>query len=238
MLRHARVAVYAAVLIGLATIPAVRGAAAAVMVFPNRIAFANALSSDPLFATSVENWDSYPSCTLFPSGCTLFPNGSTVAGITYNVTNGTAYASGTGVPLTPPNDLFTTAGTAFRPLVDTYSFGFDHISPAGINAFGITFSSTFANHNGDFFMKTSNGDVIPSFFDPLFPGFPLGGFVGMISDQPFVSVTIGSTANALYGLDNLTFAIRRSFPVPEPGTVWLFAAGALAAGLWRLADRR
>jgi hypothetical protein len=210
-------------------------AASAIIVFPNRLSFRNALSSNPLFATTVEGWDTYPSGTVFP-------NGSTVAGITYNVSNGSAVVASTGVPQTPPNDLFQTAGLNFRPPIDTFTFGFSQISPSGISAFGITISSSFADRNGDFTMMTSNGDLIPSFFDPLTSPLcitpcPYGQFLGLISDQPFRTVTIGSTANALYGLDDLTFAVRRSFPVPEPGSFCLFAWALIALRLSTKARR-
>ena len=105
----------------------------------------------------------------------------------------------------------------FHPLVDTFTFGFDQ----PIRAFGITFSSTFANHDGDYLLTTNSGEVIPSFFDPLFPGFGLGQFAGFISDDPFNRVTVSSTANALYGMDDLVSAR----PVPEPSTLLLFGTG-------------
>ena len=110
--------------------------------------------------------------------------------------------------MSPPNNLFQTVDFGFRPLIDTFTFVFE----LPINAFGITFSSTFANHDGDYLLTTDLGDVIPSFFDPVFPGFSLGQFAGFISDEPLRSVTISSTANALYGMDDLIFAVGEPFP--------------------------
>ena len=110
-----------------------------------------------------------------------------------------------------------------RPLVDTFTFGF----PQPIRAFGITFSSTFAINNGDYLLTTDRGDVIPSYFDPVFPGFSLGQFAGFISDEPFNSVTVSSTVNALYGMDDLVFA--RS--VPEPSSLVLVSIGLFGLGV-------
>ena len=142
------------------------------------------------------------------------------------------------ISLSPPNNLFVTncptAQTcSFHPLVDTFTFGF----PQPIRAFGVTFSSTFAVQNGDYLLTTDRGDVVPSFFDPLFSGFPLGQFAGFISDEPFNSVRVSSTANALYGMDDIVFA--RS--VPEPSSLVLLSFGlfGLGAGTRRLrANRR
>jgi PEP-CTERM motif len=208
-----------------------RSAHADPIVFQDRVAFALALDGDPSVVTTVEGWDTYLAGTIFP-------NGSTVNGITYNVSSGEALVVNTGISLSPPNNLFVTncptAQTClFRPLVDTFTFGF----PQPIRAFGITFSSTFAVQNGDYLLTTDRGDVVPSFFDPVFPGFSLGQFAGFISDEPFNSVRVSSTANALYGMDDLVFA--RS--VPEPSSLVLLSLGlfGLGAGTRRLrANRR
>jgi hypothetical protein len=111
----------------------------------------------------VEGWDTYPAGTIFS-------NGSTVNGITYNVSTGEALVVDTGISLSPPNNLYQNAcptlpTCTFRPLVDTFTFGFSQ----PIRVFGITFSSTFANQDGDYLLTTDRGDVIPSFFDPVFP---------------------------------------------------------------------
>ena len=166
------------------------------IVFRDRVSFKAALDSNPSFIKTVEGWDTYPAGTIFS-------NGSTVNGITYHVSTGEALVVNTGIPLSPPNNLFQTADFGFRPLIDTFTFVFDR----PINAFGITFSSTFANKDGDYLLTTDLGDVIPSFFDPLLPGFSLGQFAGFISVKSFRSVTISSTANALYGMDDLIFAV-------------------------------
>lgn len=188
-----------------------RTAHADLIVFQDRVAFTLALQSNPSLVTTVEGWDTYPAGTIFS-------NGSTVNGITYNVSAGEALVVNAGVSLSPPNNLFETgcptAQTCmFHPLVDTFTFGFSQ----PIRAFGITFSSTFANQDGDYLLTTDRGDVIPSFFDPLSPGFPLGQFAGFISDESFNQVTVSSTANALYGMDDLIYAR----PVPEPSLVFL-----------------
>jgi hypothetical protein len=183
-------------------------AAANVIIFQDRTVFLQALSADPSLKTTVEGWDTYQPGTVFP-------NGSTVNGITYNVSAGDAIVVNTGVSLSPPNNLFQTAGFGFHPLVDTFTFGF----PQAITVFGITFSSTFATDNGSYLLTSNNGDVVPSFFDPLFPGSPIGQFAGFISDAPFNTVVVSSTVNALYGMDDLIYA--RSVATPEPPTLWL-----------------
>ena len=199
-----------------------RSAHADPIVFQDRVVFAQALGSDPSVVKTVEGWDTYPAGTIFADG-------STVNGITYNVSSsGDALIVSTGISLSPPNNLFMTdcpmaSACSFRPLVDTFTFGF----PQPIRAFGITFSSTFAVNNGDYLLTTDRGDVIPSYFDPVFPGFSLGQFAGFISDEPFNSVTVSSTVNALYGMDDLVFA--RS--VPEPSSLVLLSLGLFGLGL-------
>jgi len=192
-----------------------RTAHAGPILFQDRVAFTLALQSDPSLITTVEGWDTYPAGTIIP-------NGSTVNGITYNVSTGEALVVNAGISLSPPNNLFETGcptapACMFHPLVDTFTFGFNQ----PIRAFGITFSSTFANHDGDYLLTTNRGEVIPSFFDPLFPGFPLGQFAGFISDEPINRVTVSSTANALYGMDDLVSAT----PVPEPSALLLLGTG-------------
>ena len=199
-----------------------RSAHASPIVFQDRVVFAQALDSDPSVVTTVEGWDTYPAGTIFADG-------STVNGITYNVSSsGDALVGSGGISLSPPNNLFmpncpTPPTCSFRPLVDTFTFEF----PQPIRAFGLTFSSTFAINNGDYLLTTDRGDVIPSYFDPLFPGFSLGQFAGFISDEPFNSVTVSSTANALYGMDDLVFA--RS--VPEPSSLVLLSFGLFGLGV-------
>ena len=198
-----------------------RTAHANLIVFQDRVAFTQALQSNPSFVTTVEGWDTYPVGTIFA-------NSSTVNGITYNVSAGEALVVNGGISLSPPNNLFETgcptAQTCmFHPLVDTFTFGFGQ----PIRAFGITFSSTFANHDGDYLLTTNRGDVIPSFFDPLFPGFPLGQFAGFISDDSFSRVTVSSTANALYGMDDLVYAR----PVPEPSSLVLLSLAITCLGI-------
>jgi len=204
-----------------------RSADAGPIVFQDRVSFALALDGDPSLVTTVEGWDAYPAGTVFP-------NGSMVNGITYNVSAGEALVVSTGISLSVPNNLFVTncltASTcSFHPLFDTFTFTF--LQP--VRAFGITFSSTFANQNGDYLLTTDRGDVVPSFFDPVFPGFSLGQFAGFISEKPFNRVTVSSTANALYGMDDLVFA--RS--VPEPSSLLLLSVGLLLSrprGRWAM----
>ena len=183
------------------------------IVFHDRVSFNAALDNNPLLAKVVEGWDTYPSGTVFA-------NGATVNGITYSVSNGEALVVNTGISFSPPNNLFQTALSSFRPLVDTFTFSFGQ----PVTAFGITFSSTFANHDGDYLLTTDRGDVVPSFFDPVFPNFDLGQFAGFISSTPFAGVTVSSVVNALYGMDDLVFA---RFVAPEPSAVTLLGIGLL-----------
>jgi hypothetical protein len=200
---------------------------AGIVSFADRDVFRTFLASNAsTLTTTVEGWDTYPAGTIFPDG-------STVNGITYNVSSsGDALVVSTGISLSPPNNLFMTncpsaQACSFRPLVDTFTFGF----PQPITAFGITFSSTFATTPGAYLLTTNLGDVIPSSFDPVFPGFGLGEFAGFVSTTPFTSVTVSSTVNALYGMDDLIFA--RPAAVPEPATVALLGLGLAAIGVTR-----
>jgi hypothetical protein len=198
-------------------------ARSSVIVFSDRLVFRSALAAaDSIFNSFVENWDEF-------SPNTVFPNGTTVRGITYNVSNAAALVVNTGISLSEPNNLYQTAGTSFHPLVDTFTFGFDH----PIYAFGITFSSTFAINNGDYLLTTNTGTVVPSFFDPVFPGFSLGQFAGFTSTTPFTSVRVSSVANALYGMDDLVYADL----APEPSTLQILLLG-LVGLLFRLASIR
>jgi hypothetical protein len=211
-------------LVALLALPATlvpQSAHAGPIVFQDRVTFALALNADRSLVTTVEGWDTYPAGTILP-------NGSTINGITYDVSAGEALVVSGGISLSLPHNLFVTdcitAPTcSFRPLVDTFTFGF----PQPIRAFGITFSSTFATQNGDYLLTTDRGDVVPSFFDPLFPGFSLGQFAGFISDEPFTRVRVSSTANALYGMDDLVYAT----PVPEPSALVLVSFGLLGLGV-------
>jgi hypothetical protein len=221
-MRTIRTAICSAAIATFVVLLVSESANADLIIFSDRVSFNLALDSDPLFVKTVEGWDTYPAGTVFP-------NGSSVNGITYYVSTGEAQVVGTGISFSPPNNLFQTAGFGFRPLIDTFTFGFDQ----SINAFGITFSSTFATADGSYLLTTDLGDVVPSFFDPLFPGFPLGQFAGFISDRPLSRVTVSSTVNALYGMDDLIFA--RAI-VPEPSALTLFGIGFLslfAFGWWR-----
>ncbi len=198
-----------------------RTAHADLIVFQDRVAFTLALQSNPSFITTVEGWDTYPAGTIFS-------NGSTVNGITYNVSTGEALVVNGGISVSPPNNLFVTgcptAQTCmFHPLVDTFTFGFSQ----PIRAFGITITSSFAIQDGDYLLTTDSGEVIPSYFDPLFPGFPIGQFAGFISDDSFSQVTLSSTANALYGLEDLMYAR----PVPEPSSLVLLSLGITCLGI-------
>ena len=220
-----------------ATAPLIPPSARAdIIVFQDRVAFAQALDGAPSLVKTVEGWDTYPAGTIFPDG-------STVNGITYYVSAGDALVGSGGLSLSPPHNLFETdcpeASTcSFRPLVDTFTFVF----PQPILAFGITFSSTFAIDNGDYLLTTDRGDVIPSFFNPLSPGFPLGQFAGFIADEPFDSVTVSSTVNALYGMDDLVFARSASGPpsITQEDNSWETMAspaqvtGALTTSAWPL----
>jgi len=76
-------------------------------------------------------------------------------------------------------------------------------------------------------LTTDRGEVIPSFFDPVFPGFGLGQFAGFISDNSFSQITVSSTANALYGMDDLVYAS----PVPEPSSLVLLSLGITCLGI-------
>jgi hypothetical protein len=208
-------------------------ARADVIVFQDRVAFAQALDRDPSVVKVVEGWDTYPAGTVFPDG-------TTTNGITYYVSAGDALVGSGGISLSPPHNLFYTrcegASTcSFRPLVDTLTFSF----PTPIRAFGITFSSTFAIDDGDYLLTTDRGDVIGSFFNPLSPGFPLGQFAGFIADEPFSSVTVSSTVNALYGMDDLVFAAGRdTSPIPSQDNSWETIAspaqvtGAITTSAW------
>ncbi len=197
-------------------------AQASIFTFSSRDSFNQALDADLKLIKRVEGWD-----TFAPR--TIFPNGSTVNGITYNVSDGEAVVVSTGISLSPPNNLFvTTARSGFSPLLDTFTFGFHQ----PINAFGITFSSTFATTPGAYLATNNLGDVASSSFDPLFPGFPLGEFVGFKSDRPFTSVTISSTVNALYGMDDLIFARPSTEPISEPHSILgIFISGG---AMWHM----
>ncbi|MFM7449265.1 MAG: hypothetical protein ACKO24_11785 [Leptolyngbyaceae cyanobacterium] len=183
---------------------------AGIVTFSSRDSFNQAINANPSLIKTVEGWDTYaPSTVEKPT--TAFPNGSTVNGITYNVTNAEALVVNTGISLSPPNNLYQTGSfSTFNPLVDTFTFGFSQ----PITAFGITFSSTFANTPGAYLATTNLGDVASSSFDPL-PGFSdIGEFVGFTSARPFTSVTISSTVNAYYGMDDLIYAAQ---PTPDGG---------------------
>ena len=190
--------------------------------FDDRDAFETIISIlDPVLITKRENWD-----TFAPS--TILPDGTIANGITYDVTQGNAVVVDTGQSLSPPNNLFTTAGSSgFAPLTDRFIFSFEK----PIVAFGINFVSSAANTDGAFFAETSLGNILLSGFDPVVPGVNVS-FLGLISTNPFDSVSIGANVNALYGLDDMTF----STVVPLPAALPLLASGIL--GLLFLARRR
>ena len=194
-------------------------ASATSITYGSRADFSQAIRKLPgLGSSMVEGWDG------FPSG-TVFENGTGANGITYSVTAGFARVVSTGISLSQPNNLYTTNPSVFRPLVDTFTFDFER----PIRAFGITFSSTYANRPGDYYALTDTGERALSSFDPVWPGGDIGEFVGLVADRPFSAVTIGSSANAYYGMDDLVMAA----PVPLPASLFLMGLGLGALALLR-----
>jgi hypothetical protein len=192
------------------------GVSAASVTFASSSQFREAVAAMGGVAPPViEGWDTFPAWTIFPDG-------TTANGITYGVSAGDAFVVPTGISTTPPHNLYITDPPLFRPLVDTFHFGY--VKP--VRAFAITFSSTFANRPGDYYARTDTGELALSSFFPVWPGATIGQFVGLIADRPFSSVTIGSSANAYYGMDDLTFV-----PIPLPGGGPLLA-GALGLLFW------
>ncbi|MEQ9553422.1 MAG: PEP-CTERM sorting domain-containing protein [Coleofasciculus sp. G3-WIS-01] len=197
-----------------------KAAPATTIIFQDRTSFNQALDSDPSLIKTVEGWDNLPQGTIIPSG-------STLNGITYTLTTGDAAIVG-GVNISPFNNLFFST-LDFSPTLDTITFGFEQ----PILAFGISLPATFGIATGDYFIETDIGDVAPSFYDapPGAEGKDIGAFAGLISDQPFSSVTLHGVANARYGMDDLTFARSRT-DVPEPSTLLgLLSLSALSLGL-------
>lgn len=192
-------------------------AAHAAFVSYSRVAFDSAFPG-----AVVENWDG------FPTG-TIFPNGSTINGITYTTTPGSALVTSDFLASTFPNTLGETPTGFFDPS-DTITFTFSNL----LAAFGIDIS-TAAMTDGAYTATTNGGDVIPSVFDP-FPD--TGQFVGFSTDTAFNSVTIGATTAVFgYTVDTLR-EVAAAREAPEPATFALLGAAVAAMGLVGRAKRR
>ncbi len=185
------------------------------VVFPDRIAF------DAAFPGAThENWDTY-------ANDTVIPNGSTLNGITYNTNSlKSAIVTNDYPTTTPPNGLGET-GAGFFTSADTIKFSF----PSPLSAFGIDIN-TGSKKIGAYTADLSNGDQIPSFFDP-FPGSGTGEFIGISDPTPFSSVTITNHSAFHDTLDTLRYV---GAVVPEPSTIALIIVGLM--GIAALTLRR
>jgi hypothetical protein len=190
--------------------------AASITSYASRAAF------DAAFPGSViENWDGYPSGTIFADG-------STTNGITYTTSGpgGDAMATRGFITTSPPNSLGTTGHGAFGG-GDSIVFGFS--SP--ITAFGIDIPTSADDRVPDNFTATTGGGDVIQAVNDLFPGFNFGKFVGFSSDTAFSSVTIAGTRPSFdYLLDNMR-GVRGT--VPEPSTLLLLGAGLVGVAAWR-----
>jgi len=195
-----------------------------------------------------------PSVETYESGS---PNqqigqGQTFNGLTYTFSNGTFGASN---PIGRIDTLYNGFGAqtlaAFRspntlgeaPNESVFYPG-ESVTvtfPKPVYAVGVYFNgindpSVGITQPGDYFIKTSNGDVVPNIFNPTFgsnnslPKFQSLFFVGLVSDTPFTSATFGASPNAVAGfnLDNLSSAATTV--IPEPASC-LVLGGLLAGGL-------
>jgi len=192
-----------------------------VITFATRDAFRTAIAVGP---SLTEGWDT------FPSG-TVIANGTTVNGIGYHLEDLTAefIVTAGGATVSPPNGLGRTGNPfgseAFLP-GDVITL----TTPTPMYAVGLSIN-TFAMSPGAYTLTISRGDVAASVFDP-FPGVPTGQFVGLISSELFSSVTIRSTVDFQFGLDDLIAA--PPVPVPEAGTLMLLGCGVLVLSGSRL----
>ncbi len=161
---------------------------AAVTTYGDRTSFNAAVDADASLTKTIQNYDGIADGTTLP----------TLDGITYTPTTGTAVVTHDFLSLSSPATLGTTPDEFFGSL-DGITFTF----PTPIYAFGISFN-TFATVAGAYTLSTSVGDA-GSAFDP-FPGTGTGQFAGLISDIPFDTVTLSSSGDNAYTLDDLTYA--------------------------------
>lgn len=108
------------------------------------------------------------------------------------------------------------------------------VSFAPTTAIGIFFNS-FETPTGSLFIRTEAGDSAGNGAAYDLARFY---FVGLISDSPFSSATIGATSGALspYNLDNLTRATGTTTSVPDPASTMFLLGSALLA--MRMGARR
>jgi hypothetical protein len=202
------------VAVGFILLAASTGANAAVITYTNSTSFFNALGSNPFFTETYEG---------LPVNSTI-ADGTTINGITY-----TTFPAGTDGRI---DNLYNRIGnqslalqrgadaTAFFLSGDSMTVNFASFE----NAVGIFFNAN-PSPVGSLTISTSEGVAGSGAaydFSTLY-------FVGLISDTPFSSATIGGGANAsVFNLDNLTVAA-----IPEPVTLSVFGVGLAGAAALR-----
>ena len=165
-------------------------------------------------ATTTETYEGLPANSTIAAG-------DTVNGITY-----VSFPSGTSGRIDAD---FNAIGDQSLALTGSQQFFFPgqsiNTSFAPTTAIGIFFNVSLSTPNS-LFIQTPVGRAGNS------AAYDIGSnlyFVGLISDTPFSSATIGSVNAAAsgYNLDNLTLAPAAT-PVPEPASMLLLGSGLVA----------
>jgi hypothetical protein len=189
-------------------------------------------------ALSLLSASTFAATTVYTSSAAFLPQ--VAAGSYFNSFTGLAdpaagpvtfSGSGFSFAASAPSDLILTPGFLSTSQIDealTINFTSGNVTAFGGNFFAVDFNNTFQAVS--LTLTLSDGKV-----ETFTPSSLSNSYRGFVSTSPITSLVISAPGQSLYGsLDN--FTVGQTLPVPEPGTLSLWALGV--AGLMAVRRHR
>jgi hypothetical protein len=189
-------------------------------------------------ALSLLSASTFASTTVYTTSAAFLPQ--VAPGAYFNAFNllanppsGPVTFSGSGFSFSAsaPNDLILDPGFLSTSQIDealTINFTSGNVTAFGGNFFAVDFNNTFQAVS--LTLTLSDGKV-----ETFTPSSLSNSYRGFVSTSPITSLVISAPGQSLYGsLDN--FTVGQTLPVPEPGTLSLWALGV--AGLMAVRRHR